>query len=98
MVKDECPTIGNDDSHRSHEVTGRFDDVEDDIVSSRSDTLSPLDVVRDSQRLDCAPSGITVESDGETDVDAECLIDSGPNGTALVDIGNGLLTLTEGVT
>jgi hypothetical protein len=97
MGSDEWPTIRTDDSHRSHGVTGRFDDGADDLVSSRSDTRSTLDGLGDSRRLDCAPSEVTAEGDGETDVNAECLIGSGPTGTALGDVGTGLLTLTGGV-
>jgi hypothetical protein len=50
-----------------------------------------------SQRLDRAVYRVDVEVDRETTVEAECLIGSGPNETALVEVGNGLLSVTEGV-
>ena len=97
VVSEECLTIRNYDSHVSHEVTVRFFDADDDVAFKRAYTLSPLDVVSVSQRLDRAVYRVDVVVDGDTNVDAECLIGSGPNETALVEIGNGLLSVTEGV-
>lgn len=97
VVCEECLTIRNYDSHIAHQVTVRFYDANEDIVFERSYTLSPLDVVSVSQRLDRAVYRVDVELDGERSADAECLIGSGPNETALVEIGNGLLSVTEGV-
>jgi hypothetical protein len=97
VVSEECLTIRNYDSHVSHEVTVRFYDADEDIAFKRSYTLSPLDVVSVSQRLDRAVYRVDVVVDEDTNVDAECLIGSGPNETALVEIGNGLLSVTEGV-
>lgn len=97
LVSDECLTLRNYDCHVSHEVTVRFYDADDDVAFKRSYTLSPLDVVSVSQRLDRAVYRVCVEVDGETTVDADCLIGSGPNETALVELGNGLLSVTEGV-
>jgi hypothetical protein len=97
VVSEECLTIRNYDSQVDHQVTVRFYDADDDIRFKGSYTLPPLDLVSVSQRLDRAVYRVEVEVEGETTVDAECLIGSGPNETALVEIGNGLLSVTEGV-
>jgi len=97
VVSEECLTIRNYDSHLSHGVTVRFFDANDDIAFERSYELSPLDVVSVSQRLERAVYRVDAVVDGDTHVDAECLIGSGPNETALVEIGNGLLSVTDGV-
>jgi hypothetical protein len=96
VVSEECLTIRNYDSHSSHEVVVRFYDADDTVAFNGSYTLSLLDVVSVSQRLDRAVYRVDVEVDRETSVDAECLIGSGPNETVLVELGNGLLSITEG--
>jgi hypothetical protein len=97
VVSEACLTIRNYDNHISHEVMVRFYDAADNVAFKGSYTLSSLDVVSVSQRLDRAVYRVDVEVDGETTVEAECLIGSGPNETALVEVGNGLLSVTEGV-
>jgi hypothetical protein len=96
VVSEECLTIRNYDSPSSHEVVVRFYDADDTVAFNGSYTLSPLGVMSVSQRLDRAVYRVDVEVDRETSVDAECLIGSGPNETALVELGNGLLSITEG--
>lgn len=89
--------IRNYDGRRSHRVTVRFVDATDEPAFRGTHSLAPLGVVSVSERIDRAVYRVEVEVDGETTARRECLIGSGPGETALVEVGNGLVSISEEV-
>lgn len=97
IVNEECLTLRNYDSERSHVVQVKFLDANEDVAFERYYTLAPLGVVSVSERLERAVYRVDAEVDAAESASAECLVGSGPGETALVEIGNGLVSVTEGV-
>lgn len=97
FVNEETLVLRNYDSERTHTVTVQFLDADGDPVFQQPHTLSPLGVVSVAMRLPRAVYLVEVDVDGDHSASAECLVGSGPQETALIEVGNGLVSVSEGV-
>jgi hypothetical protein len=104
-VTDESVVLRNYDGAAAHSVTVRLRDPEGDVAFERPYELGPGETVSVQTRLqrgvytaeavshaDSAPAAVSDERDSEP-----ALVGSGPDETALVELGNGLVSVTEGV-
>lgn len=96
-LSEECLVVRNYDGKTSHQVTVRFLDATGDIAFRSKQTLAPLSAITVSERIDRAVYSVEVAVDASQTGTAECLIGSSPTETALVEIGNGLLSISEGI-
>lgn len=96
FVSDESLVLRNYDSDDTHDVAVSLLDAVDDLAFDRRYTLSPGSVLSVATRLERAVYRVEVRLDGTAHAHAECLIGSGPGETALVEIGNGLVSVSEG--
>ncbi|WP_247006166.1 hypothetical protein [Halorientalis litorea] len=96
-VSDESVVVRNYDSADAHEVTVRLLDADDEVVFSQTNVVPPQAVVSIFEPLDrgvyCVEAQLT---DAELD-SAECLVGSGPDETALVELGNGIVSVVDGI-
>lgn len=106
-VTDESLILRNYDD-TSVRVHIRFVDADDETVFDRTYTLGSGEVVSTSTRLRRGVYRVTAaihcvsadpgDASGTTKHDAaECLVGSAPAETAVVETGNGVITVTEGV-
>jgi hypothetical protein len=94
---DESIALRNHDGTATHVVTIRLVDVHDGHVAyERTTRLSPLSVVSYNVPIDRAVYRVEVRL-ADTTASAECLIGDGPDEAALVEVGNGLVSVVEGV-
>lgn len=97
FVDEESLVLRNYDAERTHTVTVRFLDADGEPAVQQPYTLSPLGVVSVAMRLPRAVYAVEVDVDNGPTASAECLVGSGPRETALVEVGNGLVSVSEGV-
>jgi hypothetical protein len=98
-VSDESLVVRNYDV-RPHEVTVRFLDADDETAFDRTYELGPGDVVSTPTRLRRGVYRVSARlADGARDARdaADCLVGSGPAETAVVETGNGIVSVAEGV-
>ncbi|WP_246985267.1 hypothetical protein [Halorientalis marina] len=95
-VDEESLVCRNYDSERTHEVTVRFVDADDDVTFRETYAVPPGSAVSISLRLPRAVYRVDARIDDESTASAECLVGSGPHETALVEVGNGLVSVAEG--
>lgn len=94
-VSDESLVLRSYDGDETRTVTVRLL-AGDDVVSERTYALPPLSVVSVPLRLDRAVYRVDARLDAAHDDSAECLIGSAPTETAFVEVGNGLVCVSEG--
>ena len=97
FVSDESLVLRNYDDSDGHELVVRFRDADDELAFERTYELGPDEVVRTQTRLPRGVYGVTVRRVDGTAATRECLIGSGPAETAVVETGNGILSLVEGI-
>jgi hypothetical protein len=97
FVDDESLVIRNYDGAESHEVAVRFVDADDDPAFERTYELGPGEVVSTRTRLPRAVYEVTVRLNDGPRERSECLIGSGPSETAVVETGNGVVSVVEGI-
>lgn len=97
VVTDESLVLRNYDSAPTPELTVQFTDDSGKTVFERTYSLHAREAVSVSTRLRRAVYRVTVTVDGEKRASVDCLIGSGLDETALVEIGNGLTSASEGV-
>lgn len=96
-VRDDALVIRNYDGRRAHDVTVRFLDADDEIALERSYALSPGDVVSVATRVERGVYRVEAHLEDGNFVGTECLVGAGPGETALVEVGNGLVSVSEGL-
>jgi len=97
VVSDETLVVRNYDGNDAHEVDVTFLDADGDVAVSRTLTVAPLETIAIETRLKRGVYLVRARLDtGETD-SAECLVGSGPTETALVETGNGAVSVAEGL-
>jgi hypothetical protein len=96
-VRDDALVIRNYDGRRAHEVTVRFRDAASEVALERRYTLSPGDVVSVAARVQRGVYRVEARMEDTAFVGSECLVGAGPDETALVEVGNGLISVSEGV-
>ena len=97
FVSDDSLVIRNYDDSEGHELVVRFRDADDELAFERTYDIGPAEVVRTQTRLPRGVYGVTVRRADGAAATRECLIGSGPAETAVVETGNGVLRLVEGV-
>ena len=97
LVSDETLVLRNYDSETTHEVAVEFRNADDEIAFQQTYTLTPQAVTSIQTRLPRAVYRVDVRVDGADSASADCLVGSGPSETALVEVGNGLASVAEGV-
>lgn len=95
--RDDALVVRNYDGRTSHEVTVRFVDANEEVVLDRRYTLSPDDVVSVATRIERGVYSVEATIDDGEPVATECLVGSAPDETALVEVGNGLVSVSEGL-
>jgi hypothetical protein len=96
FVSDESLVLRNYDGAETHEVSVTLSDARGDLAFQREYRLSPGTTLSVATRLERGVYRIEVGLANGPDALAECLVGSGPDETALVEIGNGLLSISEG--
>ena len=74
----------------------RLVDSRDEVVVDRSVRVEPSETVSMRLPIDRATYRVEVTSDGETGDSAECLIGDTPEERAVIECGNGVVTVTAG--
>jgi hypothetical protein len=95
-VSDEILVLRNYDGQTTHDVRVTFLDAHDDVALQREYTVAPLGVTSVARRLERGVYRVTATVDGEHVARADCLVGSGPHETAIVEVGNGVVSLSEG--
>ncbi len=97
VVSDRSLVVRNYDGSQSHDVTVTFLDPDGDRAFARSFPVAPLETIAIETRLDRAVYRVRARLDGTETDSAECLVGSGPDETALVETGNGTVSVAEGI-
>jgi hypothetical protein len=97
LVSEEWLVLRNYDADAAHEVTVRLYGPRDDLLATRTETVGPAETLVVASRVHRGVYRVRVDLDGYARDDAECLLGSGPNETALVEVGNGLVSVTDGL-
>jgi hypothetical protein len=95
-VDDETIVLRSYDGSRTRTATVRLL-AGDDTVFERTYRLPPLSVVSVHLRLDRGVYRVDARLDADHADSAECLLGSAPTETAFVEVGNGLVSVAEGV-
>jgi hypothetical protein len=88
--------IRNFDTTRTNHLTVRIRD-DDGIVFASRYALTPGKTECEADRLDPGEYDVIVELDSQRRERATCQIGPGPEKTALVEIGNGTVSVTQGL-
>jgi hypothetical protein len=87
--------IRNFDVRRSYDLTVRIYDSGDLAFASRYH-LTPGKTESEAGRLQPGEYEVVVELDGRRQARERCRIDATPDRTALVELGNGTVSITQG--
>ncbi len=96
-VSDESLVLRNYDSADAHEIAVRFVDHHGETAFDRTVAVAPLETVSVQTRLERAVYRVEVRLENGTTASAECLIGSDPGECAMVETGNGRISVVEGV-
>jgi|APHM01.1.fsa_nt_gi hypothetical protein len=96
FVSEECLVLRNYHND-THVLTVRFRDADDETVFHRRYPLTGGVAVSVAARLERGVYRITARLDDGPTATSDCLVGSGPDETALVEIGNGIMSVAEGV-
>lgn len=88
--------LRNFDVSREHTLTVRVSD-DDGLVFANRYYLTPGKTVSELGRISPGEYEVRVELDGRRQQTATCEIGETPSKTALVEVGNGTVSLTEGL-
>jgi hypothetical protein len=96
-TSDESLVIRNHDSSETHNLRVRFVNHHGEFAFNRTISVAPLETVSIETRLERAVYRVEVRLDEGTAASAECLIGSDPGECALVEVGNGIVSVVEGL-
>lgn len=97
VVSDRSLVVRNYDGNEAHDVTVTFLGPDGDRAFARTLAVAPLETVAIQTRLERAVYRVRVRVDGGETDSTECLVGSGPDETALVETGNGTVSVVEGL-
>jgi hypothetical protein len=97
LKRGETVAIRNYDSTDTHEVTIRLRDADDEVVVSRTRTIPPRGVVLISEPIKRGVYCVEAHIDEACLASTECLLGPVPTETALVELGNGIANVAEGL-
>ena len=95
-VGDRALVVRNHDGNDAYEVDVRFLDADGDVVFRRVVAVAPLETVTVRTRLEPAVYRVVVRTEDVSDR-AECHVGNGIHETALVETGNGAVSVVEGL-
>jgi len=95
-VTSEGIYIRNFDVRRTYDLTIRVHD-DDGLVFGRRYRLEPGKTESVLGRLPSGEYEVVAELDGHRRDETRCRVDPSPEGTALVEIGNGTVSVTQGL-
>lgn len=88
--------VRNFDVERTYDLTVTVQDA-DGIVFANRYHLKPGTTVSELDRLAAGEYVVQVKLDGQQQAVTECTIDETPKNTALIEVGNGIVSVTEGL-
>jgi hypothetical protein len=89
--------LRNYDGEDAHELSVEFRDGAGTVVFDRTFPLDPLDTVAVRPHIKADIYRVTVDCDGGRTASEECLIGSQVGEAALIEVGNGVVSLTDGL-
>lgn len=95
-VTDQCLLIRNYDGSTTHQVQVRFIDSSYETAFDRTITMTPLEAKTVEARLERGIYRVEAQLDNEATDSAQCLIGSGANELAVVETGNGIISVVDG--
>lgn len=93
----ETVAIRNYDSTDPQEVTIRLRDTDDEVAVSRTKTIPPQGVMLISEPIKRGVYCVEAHIDEVCLARTECLLGPSPTETALVELGNGIANVAEGL-
>ena len=97
IVSTHGVVLRNYDGEDAHELSVEFYDDEGTIVFDRTFALDPLDMVVVRPQIKADTYRVTIECDGGRTASEDCLISSQVGEAALIEIGNGVVSVTDGL-
>jgi hypothetical protein len=94
FVTEENLVVRNYDDIR-HRISIELHGSGGDVEFARDYTLAPGETVRVATPLDRAVYRVEARLEGASTVERDCLIGGGSTETALVEVGNGLVSIAE---
>lgn len=88
--------VRNFDVNRAYDLTIEVRDAHGLVFANRY-SLTPGKTVSELGRLPPGSYDVRVELDGRRQRTTRCEIDGTPEGTALIEVGNGTVSVTEGL-
>lgn len=95
-VDDRNLVVWNHSENETHELDIQFVDPDDGVVFRRTVTVGPLETVTIWTEIESAVYRVHARLDGAETNSAECLIGDGETERALVEAGNGAVSVVEG--
>jgi hypothetical protein len=89
--------LRNYDGEDAHELSVEFRDAAGTTVFDRTFALEPLDTVTAQPNVEPDTYRVSAKCDGGQTASTECLIGSQAGEAALVEVGNGVVSLTDGL-
>jgi hypothetical protein len=97
VVDDERLVLRNYDSDDGHQVAVRFVDGQDTPAFDRTVSVAPGETVSVDTGLDRAVYRVEARLENGATAGAECLVGRDPSECAMVETGNGRVSVVEGV-
>ena len=97
VVDDESLVLRNYDSDDGHQVAIRFIDGHDNLAFDRTVSVAPRETVSIDTGLDRAVYRVEARIENGATTGAECLVGRAPSECAMVETGNGRVSVVEGV-
>jgi hypothetical protein len=88
--------VRNYDGAETHDLRVRFVDPYGETVLDRTVSVAPQETAAVGTRLERAVYCVEVRMENGASASAECLIGSGPGECAMVETGNGRVSVVEG--
>jgi hypothetical protein len=92
----ESISIRNYDTAVGHEPTVTVTDGSGNVFFDRPVPVDPLKTVSIQTQLNRGVYDVTVTAEDATSTSAECLLGDAPGECAVVELGNGTVTVTDG--
>lgn len=96
-ITDESLVVRNHDSSETHDLQVTLVDHRGELAFDRTLSVAPLETVSIETRLDRAVYRVEARLEAGAAASSECLIGSDPDECALVEVGNGIVSVVEGL-
>lgn len=95
LVSDESVVLRNYDDDSTHEIQVTFTDHNGEVIFFRTVSVTPRETVDIQTRLDRAVYRVDARLENGATARADCLLGSDPGECAIVETGNGLISVVE---